>query len=180
MLCTLSSADYSIAVIEEIEAEPSEAFHIAVLSNVLHEVTPPVFAEMLTTIRRLIKPNGKLVVLELTPLIHPEKYAVPLSKEQMESILHGSGWKVDSGFFPVRSGLIQAYWVCAHTPDKSNSFDQVQIQRTVESEWDKILTHNCLLYDGKYQITTADDQIRVMENLTTIASIMNYRLGHWT
>lgn len=167
-------------MIEDIEKEKPETYDVAVLSNILHEVTPPIFAEILTAVRRLLTPNGRLVVLELSPLIHPEKYAVPLSKEQMESILHGCGWKVDSGFFPVRSGSIQAYWVCGHTPDESISFDRSHVQQTIENKWEEILTHNCLLYDGKYQITTADDQIRVMDNLTTIASIMNYRLGHWT
>jgi SAM-dependent methyltransferase len=175
-----SSEDNSIQVITNIENIPAETFDIAVLSNILHEVTPKEFARILSTIRRVIKSDsGKLVILELFPLIHPEKYAVPYSKERMEAILHQTGWKVDSGFFPVKNGLIQAYWVCAHSPDSSKSPDQHYIQKVIEETWEEILKHSCLLYNGKYQITTADDQIRIMDNLTTIASILNYKFGYW-
>lgn len=169
-----------IGVIDDIENAPTGKFHVAILSNVLHEVTPVGFAQILSTIRRVINPNvGKLVILELYPLVHPEKYAVPYGKERMESIMHSIGWKIDSGFFPVRNGLIQAYWVCAYGPDSSLSEDEEHIRQVVEGMWEEILRHNCVLYDGKYKITSADDQIKIMDNLTTIASILNYKLGNW-
>lgn len=180
-LAAKTSAEHEINVIGDVESVPSQTFHVAVLSNVLHEVTPKEFAQILATTRRVIKPDvGKLVILELSPLIHPEKYAVPYSRERMESILHRIGWRVDSGFYTIRSGLVQAYWVCAHSPDPLKSCDEGYIQKEVEDLWDEILKHNCSLYDGKYKIASADDQIRIMDNLTTIASIMNYKLGNWS
>jgi hypothetical protein len=116
---------------------------------------------------------------QLSPLIHPEKYAVPYNRERMETILHFAGWKIDSGCVPVRSGLIEAYWVCAHSPDTEISRDPDRIRRVVEAQWEEILRHNCRLYDGKYNITSADDQIKLVDTLATIASIMNYKLGNW-
>lgn len=179
-LCAMSSPGQEIRLIDDLACIRPGEFDIAVLSNILHEVTPRRFAEILTAIRRVIKAGGKLIVLELTPLIHPEKYAVPYSRDRMESILNEIGWKVDGGFFPLRSGLVQAYWVCAHSPDSTASFDRERIRKAVELAWDEILRHKCLLYDGKYKVTTADDQIRLIDNLTTIASIMSYKLGNWT
>lgn len=180
-LCASSSLKDMINVIDDIESVADGKFHVAVVSNVLHEVTPKTFARILTTTRRLIRDgSGKLVILELNPLIHPEKYAVPYSRSQMESILHKAGWRIDSGFFPIRSGLVQAYWVCAHGPDESRSFDQDHIRKVVEETWEEILRYNCLLYDGKYKVTSADDQIKLMDNLTTIASIISYKLGNWS
>jgi energy-coupling factor transporter ATP-binding protein EcfA2 len=179
-LNTKLSASYEINVIDDIAAVPQGKFHIAILSNVLHEVTPVGFAEIFSEIRRVIDPKvGKFIILELYPLVHPEKYAVPYVKERMELIVHNIGWKFDSGFFPIRNGLIQAYWVCAHSPDASKSSNQEHIRTEVENAWEQILRHNCLLYDGKYKITSADDQIKIMDNLTTIASIMNYKMGNW-
>lgn len=169
-----------INVIDDIENVPPSTFHVAILSNVLHEVTPVGFSQILSTIRRVINPEvGKLVILELYPLVHPEKYAVPYGKDRMESIMHDIGWKIDSGFFPVRNGLIQAYWVCAYGPDSLRSTDGDHIRRVVEGSWEETLRHNCVLYDGKYKVTSADQQIRLMDNLTTIASILNYKLGNW-
>jgi energy-coupling factor transporter ATP-binding protein EcfA2 len=181
LLATNAASASDIRVIDNMEGVAPDTFHIAILSNILHEVTPKEFARILTDIRRVIKSDsGRFVVLELTPLIHPEKYAVPYTRELMESVLHKIGWRIDSGNFPVRSGLVQAYWVCAHSPDSSASFDQGHIQKVVEDAWEQILEHNCLLYDGKYKVTSADDQIRLIDYLTTIASVMNYRLGNWT
>jgi hypothetical protein len=57
----------SIVIIDDIDRVPPETFHVAVLSNVLHEVTPNAFAKILTGIRRVIRTKGgKLVVLELS------------------------------------------------------------------------------------------------------------------
>lgn len=177
---TDSLQTHEVQVINDLDALPNGSYDIVVLSNVLHEVTPINAAQILVDVRRLLRnPAGKLVILELSPLIHAEKYAVPYSQNEIATLLYQIGWKVDSGILPLRSGNVQAYWVCGYNPDSSRSEDKATIRGSLENLWDEILKRNCFLYDGKYRINSADDQIKIMDILTTIASILNYRLGNW-
>lgn len=159
---------------------PSNTFDLAILSNVLHEMTPAEFATTLATVRQAIRQaGGNLVILEPYPLIRPEKYAVPYSLDDMVDILSRCGWKVESRPLPVPGSLVEAYCILAHSPDSDKSVDLSLMDRVVGEKWEEILQRSSVLYDGRRQIESARDQIEVMGFLTTIASINNYQLGNW-
>lgn len=173
------SAPCKVTVIEEITGHPSGAFDLVILSNVAHEVTPDRLTEILITARRLLRQEGKLVVLELSPLINAEKYAVPYSRDNLTELFNSIGWKAYPGAIPIKSGMIQSYFVCAHSPDTLHSCNPEWIRTKIKSLWTKILQMTCKEYDAKFKIASVSDQLSLVENLTTIASIMNYKSGNW-
>jgi SAM-dependent methyltransferase len=168
-----------IIVLDALAPEIVGDIDLVVIANVLHELPPPDAANVLFTARQCLRSGGKILIVELYPLIHPEKHAVPYRQTDLESILLQSGWKLESGSFPVRGGLVTAYFVVAHSPDQVRSLDKTAICRSIETAWDEILQYNCAIYDGRLALTSASDQVRLLSTLTTIASVMNYKLGQW-
>jgi hypothetical protein len=169
-----------IRLVSPAESLPKDFYDLAILSNVLHEMTPKAFAATLAGIRRAVRaPGGSVAILEPFPLIRPEKYAVPYSREDMTDVLVQCGWKVESRQLPVPGGLVEAYCLLAHSPDSRKSLDLPLLEQAVGEKWREILARSCARYDGQRQIGTARDQIEVMGLLTTIASISNYSLGNW-
>ena len=162
------------------EELPDDFYDLAILSNVLHEMIPGVFGATLAKVRRAMRAQGgSVAILEPFPLIRPEKYAVPYSRQDMTDILVRCGWKVESRNLAVPGGLVEAYCILAHSPDSEKSLDSDLMERIVGEKWQEILRRSCAHYDGRRRIGSARDQIEVMGLLTTIASINNYNLGNW-
>lgn len=171
---------FNIRYFSPSEPLPEDLYDLAILSNILHEMTPRTFGETLVKVRHAIRvQGGSVAILEPFPLIRPEKYAVPYSREDMADILVSCGWKVESRNLPVPGGVVEAYCLLAHSPDSEKSITSSLVERVVVEKWQEILRRSCAQYDGRRQIGSARDQIQVMGFLSTIASISNYNLGNW-
>lgn len=147
-----------IRCLPDTDSVTENTYDVAVLANVLHEITPDAFADILSQISKTVKKQtGLMVILELFPLVRPEKYAVPYTREDMESIFTDIGWRIESGALPIKGGVIQAYWVAAYDAGQNLKTDRAQIKTVIEQVWNRIFTRCCARYDGRKQIDSMQD-----------------------
>ena len=164
-----------IKICEDIKSL-EEKFNVVILANLLHELNPINASNVFVQVRNFVKDGiGKILILEMYPLIHPEKLAVPYDRKDLENILLNIGWQISSDFWSIKGGGVQAYYICGHSPDDHHSTDYEKILSVITNKWDEILSYNCSLYKGISEIASAKEQVGLLSILTTIASINNYR-----
>jgi len=151
-------------------------YDLVVISNVLHECNPDDFSIIISKAAEACSPSGYVIIIELYPLLHPEKYAVPYSKDDMKKIMRDSGFTVESTSVNIKNSSVSAYWIKAKKIDVIN-IDKVK--ESVDKQWEIILDRACGDYKGKHSIDSPEDIVQVMGELTTIASIQSYKIGEW-
>lgn len=151
-------------------------YDLVVVSNVLHECTPDDFAQIIQLAATALNSTGYLVVIELYPLLHPEKYAVPYSERDMKHILRQSGFSAESTAINIKNSSVSAYWVKAR---KNAETSIGKTKEAVLAQWKIILKECCADYNGIPKIESPDHVIQVMAQLTTMASIQSYDLEEW-
>ena len=129
----------NVTVVETLEAIPKRQFDICVLANVLHEVTPPEFLQLLTVADAQLSPTGVLAILELFPLIHPERYAVAYDATTLADILRAAGLVADIAQIPLRGPGVTAYCVIARRLACDRAFDPAAAKQAIDEAWVKIL-----------------------------------------
>jgi hypothetical protein len=151
-------------------------YDLVVISNVLHECNPDDFAKIIHIAAKASKSNGQVIIIELYPLLHPEKYAVPYSEVDMKKILRNSGFDVESTSLNIKNASVNAYWVQA---TKTRVVEIENVKKSVIEQWKEINENACGDYKGKKEITTPEHVVQVMGELTTIASIQSYEKKQW-
>ncbi|MCF6436921.1 AAA family ATPase [Pseudoalteromonas sp. MMG022] len=153
-------------------------YDLVVISNVLHECNPNDFAQIINRAAQAVKGDGQVVIIELYPLLHPEKYAVPYCESDMKVILRKSGFDVESTSLNIKNSSVSAYWIKA-TKNPQKIVTSEGVKEAVLLQWDYILENTCGDYKGKPEITEPEHVVQVMGELTTIASIQSFFLGQW-
>lgn len=93
----LIDAGLSAEAPDSLETLPDRHFHLCVLTNVLHELTPEAFARLLCLADAKTDHSvGGIVVDELYPLLHAEKYAVPYPETTLREIFMSCGLNTSS------------------------------------------------------------------------------------
>lgn len=71
---------------EDIRCLPVASLDVAVIMNVVHEVSISDFTEIIETVRRLLKPTGSLLLVDMAILPEGEYRALPYYPWELESI----------------------------------------------------------------------------------------------
>lgn len=168
-----------VRVLDALNGEPSPGpVDVCVVANVLHELTPKATSELLGSAWRLLAGgHGELLVLELYPLLHAEKYAVPYSETAMRELLDALGFAARSRSFPVAGAT--AYCVAARPRDSTRTWNDAEAIATIDGVWDRALRSALSSYDSLRSVHSSADYRTALQDLTTIASINAWRSGYW-
>jgi hypothetical protein len=165
-----------IRIPESLKELNNNAFDVCVISNVLHELTPPEFASFIANANKYAKESGIIVTLEIFPLIHPEDYAVPYPETVLHSIFTKCGLSADYFTIPLRQPGITAYCVVARP---KSDFDENATKQIVEASWLDLKANALSRYDAKQRPINLSDYQSLLATLTTIASIEAWLAGKW-
>lgn len=158
---------------------PNSKFDIIFLANVLHELSPNAIAEVLSYCANHLKKDGSIIIIELFPLLKPEKYSVSLASVEWSNLAMELGYKVNSGLIPIKNSMHEAYFVQLSLTS-SQSFQSNDIEESIRNYWnEQILKNRIGEYDGGHILTDIEEISKTLRLLTTIASISAYNLGKW-
>jgi SAM-dependent methyltransferase len=169
--------NYRINVIDSLD----EAFGIdfAIFSNVVHEITPHSFADYLAQLPTILSETGEIIIIDLYPLLMPEKFSVPYKAEELLEMLAKCGWSGKRTKINFKSSKFDAYWITVR-PNKNVLTDKSKIRKIIEKYWKYEISKNrCRHYGGRVRLDSVDEIIEIMCELITIASISSYFHKQW-
>ena len=164
---------YSISDYEEID---NNSIDLVLLANVIHEITPHSFSEILYKISTKMRKNGMLVILEMEPLLHPEKFAVPYNYGELVSFFNSLKWRCQS--YPMNHRNVNLYCLTIIKGEYSIS-DKEYILDYLNNLWEQKLIDSLSSYDVGPTTLTYDNYIRMIQDMTTIVSINSYKKKIW-
>jgi energy-coupling factor transporter ATP-binding protein EcfA2 len=153
---------------------------ICTLVNVIHHLTPNVFADIIQSAISKISLTGALVILELHPLISAEKFAVPYPPERLISIFRKLGFIVSYEIIPIRdtsayclvvTGSVSKGMILSSTTE--------EIKNIIEEQWALILEDAIHGYAQRQKVNDYGGLRELLRSLTTIASICAWQQKIW-
>jgi hypothetical protein len=164
-------------IINDIEDIPDASVTVAVIANVLHELTPASIGALLSTAARKIVPtHGRVIVLELYPLLAVEYYAVPYRSADLSDILSASGFTYDEQTYPLRGKLTTAACIVASPARK---IDREEVTQCVRRHWAIMKRRAVGAWANKKGVRTFEEYKDVLQQMTTIASISAHDEELW-
>ncbi len=153
-------------------------YDVAILSNVLHECNPFDFTTMVSQLHHSLNDSGELIVIELSPLMDPEKMAVAYeSSEMLEIFGRGSGWAIED-FETISLGRVpvQAYWIWLR---KQDDYDKNSFYLNLLKIWEKIESKHTLTYSQRMGINRQFQLHSLLHEMMALASIASYKKDDW-
>ncbi len=170
--------NYQINVIDSLKEVSGIDF--VIFSNIVHEITPDSFADYLAKLPSLLGKSGEIIIIDLYPLLLPEKFSVPYKADELLEMLGNCGWNGKRTKINFKLSKIDAFWITVR-PNKTVLTDKSKIQKIIEKYWkDEISKNRCRHYGGRVRLDSVDEIIEIMCELTTIASISSYFHKQWT
>jgi len=164
---------YSISSFEQV---PDDSIDIALLANVIHEITPEKFAENLSNVYHKLSKNGKLVILEMEPLLHPEKFAVSYNYGELVSLFNALHWRCQKHAISYRN--VNLYCIVI-TVCEGGISDKEKIKEELDKLWENNLYNSICSYDTCPSELTYENYLQLIQDMTTIASINAYQMKIW-
>jgi len=173
----LRNEQISAKIIQSYDELPKSGCHIALLANVLHEVTPEEFASLIMSAFRAISgvDNSKIIILEIYPLLRAEKYAIAYPCSYLTRLLNGIGFYCRSDTFSINDA--QGY--CIEAKPSCNNLNENIIQYNLLQIWEDLEKEICSSYACQEEINSYVEYRRMILELTTLASIAAWRKGIW-
>ena len=151
-------------------------FAIALLANVLHELPPDGFAEVMQLATRSLQGEGaRVVVLEIYPLLAPEKFAVPYPPSILRGVLRAACLDSLEQHFSVRE--CDAYALVA-TPH--GDCETGEVIAAVEKAWEEIERLACSSYAARSAVSDMHEYRSMLQDLMSRASVAAWRAGTWS
>ena len=156
---------------------PLSSCQIALIANVLHEVTPEDFASLIYSAFRAIQNinNGKIVILEIYPLLRAEKYAVAYPYSYLVRLLNNCGFLCTSDTFSINDA--QGY--CVIAKPSGVQIDKENIKENLLEIWEELEREICSSYACQEEIKSHIEYRGMIQELTTLASITAWKKGIW-
>ena len=158
---------HAVDTYEDVEDDSIDA---VILANVIHEITPPAFQEILEQAEKKLTAGGRLYVIDMEPLLYAEHYAVPYSSSEIEELLNNNGWACNHDTMPHR--FVTLYIVTAEKIHPSGKYD-------IEKLW-KSKKKKALAVYRTAKNDNLSDYKKTMQAMTTVSSIDSFFEGLWT
>jgi SAM-dependent methyltransferase len=155
---------------------PATSVDLVLMANILHELPPNLISDFVVAGASKLRPGGDsgLVVLEINPLLHPEKYAVAYPPDMLCEILNSSGFSSTHESFPVRDAT--GYCVFARPMGQPTA---ETVQKNVQSAWERLERLASHRYFNSRTADTYEEYRATVGDLTTLASMAAWRHGLW-
>lgn len=168
---------YDVNILNKLDE--SKKYDMILFANVLHELTPNVIADYLSKICSLLSQEGELIIIELYPLLQPEKYSIPFKPNELLQLFRNLGWKGTLHQINFKHSNFEAYWLNLTMTDKI-LLDRKLLLRSIEKFLkNKVIKNRCEDYNGRISLRDPEEIIGIMCELTTIASISSYFCKEW-
>ena len=143
---------------------------VVIVSNVIHEITPPALRDLLIEAEKKLNDSGRLFIIDMEPLLYTEHYAVPYTYSEIETILNNNGWVCNHDVVPHK--FVTLYVVTAEKIDSMiGSYD-------IEELWNSKLRNALAVYRTARGNCIGDYQ-KTMQAMTTVCSIESFISGIW-
>ncbi len=152
-----------------------EYFDFVLLSNVLHELCFDDFCNCILQCSQKLNPTGKLIVLELFPLLKPERFAIPIPEVRLQDFFNRLGMPSTTKGFSIRS--IRGYSLQAKAPPQRLLHSTIASE--VETLWLACESLAVNSYTARGSLDSVGDLNALLNELTTLASISAWRNGLW-
>lgn len=172
-----SDIKYDITITNSLTSD--QKFDIIFFANVIHEVTPNILSNYFSKLPSLLLDDGEVIIIDIFPLLMPEYFSVPYKRIEIETMFRKLNWIAYSESLNIKNSKVEAYWTALRK--KQDTFqDETGILHIIENFWqNEIMLNRCADYSGRSEFKSADDSIRLMSELTTIASICSYQNKEW-
>ena len=172
---TLEYIPVHYEVPDGIDVLPSAYSDFAVMANVVHELTPRAFANALVQCADHLAPQGKLVLLEIYPLLHPEKFAMPYPAHALCNILNEIGFIA----VPRASRIAEAdlYMIVAELTSPLVATERI-IDCIMET-WTHLQHDAIRRYRARGEVINYRDYVDMLQDMSTVVSINAYIGGEW-
>lgn len=158
---------------------PEEKFDFIIIANVLHELVPSSIAQILTYCQDALQDDGKALIIELYPLLKPEKYAVPLNSHEWVRLSRSLGFNATEEKINFKNASIEAYFI-ELTINSGKKKTQSEMESLIRNFWDtEVIEDRIANYAGHINLDKSELIPRTIGNLTTIVSILASKSGHW-
>lgn len=158
--------------LDELVEDPCD---VAVIANVVHELTPKEFADLLISVNQYTKCDSQLLISEIHPLLQAEKYAVPYPYSILNEFLNEIGFTCTYRSFPIKDA--QAYCIKAKKHQELPSRNE--IIEVIEGYWKKIKVMCLSSYHTRMAVKDSLDFRGLLMELNTVASIDAWENGFW-
>lgn len=118
-----------------------------------------------------------MLILEVHPLLHAEKWAVSYPSSTLAVVLRQAGLASVEESFPIRN--CTAYVLSAARKDRAVSVDVQALRSALHDAWDERLDNAVEEYAARQTITDFSAYCQHLQRMTTIASILGHRRGYW-
>jgi len=174
----LSRSGISAEVPESLDDVADDSCDIALLANVLHELPVEAFIGTVRSGASKLSRPGSVIVLELFPLLAPERFAVPYPPSVLLSIFRDWDIHGHQEIVAVRGGVAVGYCIFGQIPSHLPTAESMRVVLT--RWWGELEKAAVSAYSSRRAIRSASDYTNVVQELTTLASISAWRNGIWT
>lgn len=151
------------------EAVEDHSIDAIILANVIHEITPLAFREILRQAENKLTVGGRLYIIDMDPLLYAEHYAVPYNYNEIEELLNGNGWACNHDITPHR--FVTLYIVTAEKIGSTGKYN-------IEKLWKRKKRNALAVYRTAKNDNLSDYQ-KTMQAMTTVCSIDSFFEGVW-
>lgn len=163
-----------------LDAFPEKPIDLIVIANVIHELTPLAISGILSNAARSIAEDGEIVIVELYPLLNPEGLSVPYKFEDMKRLFRNYlNWVTAGDKIFFGHNAIEAYWLSAKIGSNSIVNHDAIFEQLCKFWRTELIEDRCADYVDRNNIRDASDTLKVMCELTSIASISSFFSGRW-
>jgi energy-coupling factor transporter ATP-binding protein EcfA2 len=165
-------------IISDID-QVNTSFDFSLFINVLHELRPDSISEYIYALQKKMKIDGDIIVVELFPLLYPEKFSIPMGAQEWAKLFRALGMRVQINAINIKNANVEAFWLKIRVGSQQLPEDEI-LQKINVFLKDELMVNRCADYSGRTNFNDMDgDIIRTMCELTTIASITSYLNGQW-
>ncbi len=144
----------------------------------MHECNPSDFTTIVSHIHHALKEDGQLLVVELYPLVDPEKLAVAYDNTEMAKIFgKGTGWNIDSSEeIPMKNAKISAYWMLI---SKNENYNSNEFFNNLIQVWKEIQEKHTLRYSQRKGVGNQFQINALIHEMMALSSMLSYEHGEW-
>lgn len=166
----------NVQIVERLDDVSDGVADLAVVANVLHEVPQQAFANIVIhATRALRKPHGALLIVEIYPLLHPERFAVPYPAAILEELFASLGFLCTTESIPIREST--GYALLARPSSKV--VKHAEVLAALDQTWTRLLRKAANNYAARTSISDLKGYNAQLEAMATLASIVAAREGIW-
>lgn len=173
----VESLGLNVIVPDQLSHIENSSCDVSIIGNVLHELNPDQAAELLYNVQEKLKDDGEIIVLEVFPLLHAEKYAVPYEATILTELFNSIGYFSAYSSFPVRDTTAYCLTARRNLGETKRNIDEIRTK--ILDIWAKLENKASSSYSFRRTINNYEDYRSVIQDLTTLASIAAYRNKHW-